>query len=108
MAQRTIEVDERLNETTALQLAADLNLLDPLEPVLLDFSRTCHFEPFGMLFVSARLNRLRRRAQAAGASGTGRAQAAAQCIHPARLGLDSLAGGGGRQANGGSTNGAPR
>lgn len=66
MAQQTIQIDARLNETTALQLAADLNLLDLQDDVLLDFSATTHFEPFGMLLVSSAVRRLRRRAEGSG------------------------------------------
>lgn len=61
-----IKVGTRLNETTALQLAADLTLLPASRAVRLDFSRTAHFEPFAMLLVSSAANRLRERLRTAG------------------------------------------
>jgi hypothetical protein len=66
MAEHTIQLGERLNETTALQFAADLNLLEPAGEIVLDFSSVAHFEPFGMLLASSAVNRLRRRASAVG------------------------------------------
>ena len=66
MAAQVIQVEQRLNESTALQLAADLNLVDLRGDVDLDFSATAHFEPFGMLLASSAVNRLKRRAEAAG------------------------------------------
>jgi predicted NBD/HSP70 family sugar kinase len=64
VGQQVIQVEERLNEKTALQLAADLTLLQLPDEVLLDFSQTTHYEPFGMLLVSSAVNRLRARAEA--------------------------------------------
>lgn len=61
MPSQTIQCGTRINETWALQLAADLNLLTPDGDVTLDFGETRHFEPFGMLLVSSAINRLRSR-----------------------------------------------
>ena len=61
-----IKVGTRLNDTTALQLTADLTLLPVSDAVQLDFSQTTHFEPFAMLLVSAAANRLRERLRMAG------------------------------------------
>src|SRR5947207_2367881 len=66
MPTESVQIGDRLNETTALQLATDLNLLDPESDVVLDFSRTTHFEPFGMLLTIAAVSRLRRRIAQAG------------------------------------------
>lgn len=66
MPEQVIQVDDRLNEVAALQLAADLNLLDAQGNVTLDFSRTTHFEPIAMLLVSSAVNRLRKRIEQAG------------------------------------------
>lgn len=62
---QTIQVGERLNESEAMQLASDLQLSET-ERTVLDFSRTQHFEPFGMLLCIAAANRLRRRLENAG------------------------------------------
>lgn len=61
-----ISVSERLNETTALQLSADLTLLSDETDVEIDFSSTRHFEPFGMLLVRSAVARAKRRLGLAG------------------------------------------
>jgi hypothetical protein len=60
-------VPRRLNESTALQAAADLALveLNSDEEFVIDFSGTQHFEPFGMLYVGSAVRRLQHRATAA-------------------------------------------
>jgi hypothetical protein len=70
MVDARIEVGARLNETTALQIAADLAQYDlnPGERLVLDFTSTSHFEPFGMLFLGSAIRRAQHRAQIAGAS----------------------------------------
>jgi hypothetical protein len=69
MLDERIEIGARLNELTALQWAADLAQLDldPSRRAILDFSRTSHFEPFGMLFLGSAIRRLQSRARLAGA-----------------------------------------
>ena len=61
MPEQRCQVGERLNETTALQLAADLSLAEGESNYIIDFSATQHFEPFAMLLVSSAINRLKRR-----------------------------------------------
>ena len=56
-----LPVGERLNETNALQMAADLALADPAEPIRVDFTQTQHYEPFAMLLVGSAINRARKR-----------------------------------------------
>jgi hypothetical protein len=68
MPAERIQVAGQLNATVSLQLAADLNLLQPESDVVLDFTATRHFEPFSMLLVSSAANRLRARLRAAGKS----------------------------------------
>jgi len=79
----TLHVGERLNESTALQLAADLNLLEPQADIILDFSATTHYEPFAMLLVSSAVNRLRRRAGLTGQTVT---------VSPAGIDPEGIAG----------------
>lgn len=61
-------VPRRLNESTALQAAADLALveLSPEEEFVIDFSGTVHFEPFGMLYLGSSVRRLQHRASTMG------------------------------------------
>lgn len=61
-------VPRRLNETTALQAAADLAQveIEAAGEFALDFAQTTHFEPFGMLYMGSVIRRLQHRAQAAG------------------------------------------
>jgi hypothetical protein len=61
-------VPRRLNETAALQAAADLAQveIEAGNEFVLDFDQTTHFEPFGMLYFGSAVRRLRHRAQAAG------------------------------------------
>jgi hypothetical protein len=68
MATTTIPIGNRLNERTALQLAADLAQVDPAggDDVLLDFRQTVHYEPFGMLFTGSAVRRLQHRASLVG------------------------------------------
>src|SRR4051812_9500902 len=69
MMDQRIDVGTRLNETTALQVAADLAQFDlnPAERLVLDFRETSHFEPFGMLYLGSAIRRGQHRAQLAGA-----------------------------------------
>jgi len=68
MATLTIRIDPRLNETTALQLAADIAQVDTVEDsgVELDFSNVTHFEPFAMLMTGSTVRRLRHRREQVG------------------------------------------
>lgn len=61
MSDQVLQIGERLNERVALQLAADLSLNDTTDDYCVDFSRTQHFEPFGMLLASSAINRFRNR-----------------------------------------------
>lgn len=66
MSPWTVEVDPRLNETVALQLSADLAQIEaePAGTIVIDFRRTIHFEPFGMLMAGSAIRRLRQRCKA--------------------------------------------
>ncbi|HTW93820.1 MAG TPA: hypothetical protein VMD30_03430 [Tepidisphaeraceae bacterium] len=57
---------KRLNESAALQAAADLAQIefDAGQEIDIDFSETVHYEPFAMLFLGAAIRRLRHRAGA--------------------------------------------
>jgi len=61
-------IGKRLNESTVLQSAADLAQIE-MEPggeLVLDFSQTSHFEPFGMLYMGSAVRRLQHRVALAG------------------------------------------
>lgn len=60
MISTTKEAGNRLNETNALQLVADLGQIDIVanHEVTIDFRNTQHFEPFGMLLVGSAIRRL--------------------------------------------------
>jgi hypothetical protein len=65
-----ISVGPRLNERVALQVAADLAQVDPDsgDVINIDFGKTTHFEPFGMLFAGSAVRRLQHRAKAVSAT----------------------------------------
>jgi hypothetical protein len=58
-------ISSRLNESTALQAAADLAQieLEAKQEIEIDFSRTVHYEPFAMLFLGAAIRRMEHRAR---------------------------------------------
>lgn len=66
MSDSILQVPIRLNEQTALQLAADIALIPTDSNALLDFSATQHFEPFAMLLVGSAVRRAQRLFRATG------------------------------------------
>lgn len=62
-------ISNRLNESAALQAAADLAQFefDENHELKIDFSATTHFEPFGMLFLGSAIRRIQHRARSTNA-----------------------------------------
>jgi hypothetical protein len=65
---RSMEIGERLNELEALHFAEALGEYDGTTDLVIDFSRTQHFEPFGMLLLGSAIRQAAERAACGGGS----------------------------------------